>query len=109
MKQLINLCNAIYWSIYKLFPRGKQAYILKQGLAGFKQSKIEANKTKLNIIQSANKTLKQNKILLFFKGKSIVKPKKSNFQVIHNAKKVHAEDLEKAKLKINQKGKFVNA
>jgi len=104
MKQLL---NNIYWFLYKLTPKGKRAYILKQGFAGFKQSNAETNITKLGIIANANKLLKTKKILAFNNGESISKSKKSDFEVIKNVSINSAEELSQKGLKITKQGKFV--
>lgn len=109
MKKLTNIINAIYWFFYKLTPKGKKAFILKEGFKGLQKSKLEGNLTKFSIIGSANKLLKTKKILAFHKGSSIAKPKKSNHQVIETVKHKHADDLKEKHLKITKKGKFVNA
>lgn len=99
-------CSNIYWYFYKLTPKGKRAYILKQGFAGFEKAKKEQNITKWGIIGQANKLLKPKKILAFHKGKSISKPQKSNHQVINQVAKKNKEALNQNHLEITKNGKF---
>lgn len=110
MKKFIyNFCNAIYWFFYKFTPKGKRAFILKQGFSGLQESKAKGSLTKINIIGQAKKLLKPKKLLAFHKGNSISKSKKSNHQVIDQVKKTNKRVLDDRNLKITKKGKFVNA
>ncbi|TXE18629.1 hypothetical protein ES692_06180 [Psychroserpens burtonensis] len=109
MIKLKRLFNAIYWHLYKLTPKGKRAYTLKQGLAGLQQSKAEGNITKMYVIGYANKLLKPKKILAFNKGKSIAKSKKTSHEVINASKEFNRDVLKHRGIKITKAGKFKNA
>lgn len=108
MKTFLKQLNNIFWFFYKLTPKGKRHYILKQGFAGFEKAKQSQNLTKWNVIGQANKLFKPKKILTFHKGKSIAKTKKSNFEVITQVKNTNKTQLQQNHLNINNKGKFVN-
>lgn len=109
MKQIIQIFNFIYWSLYKLTPRGKQAYVFKKSIEGFAKTKKEQNITKWSAIQTAKKLLRPKKILAFDRGVSITKSKKSTHEVIQKVKNDHKDDLDEKHLTINRKGKFKHA
>lgn len=106
MKKLL---NAIFWFFYKLTPKGKKEYILRQGFKGIQQNKLEDNFLKAEAIGSANKLLKPKSIIAFNKGKSITKNKKSNTEVISQVKDKHSSQLQERGLKITKQGKFKHA
>ncbi|UOB16577.1 hypothetical protein [Abyssalbus ytuae] len=103
------IISSIFWFFYKLTKKGRQEYILREGFKRLNERKLEKIATKMNIISSSNKFLKQKKILAFNSGMSISKSKKSNHQVIENAKNKHGEELKKRGLTLTKKGKFQNA
>lgn len=65
--------------------------------------------TKANVISSAFDIMKRKKIIAFNKGKSIAKPKKSDYQIKEAVKVQHKDELSAMGLKITKKGKFKNA
>lgn len=112
MKLLSNLkllCINFFWFFYKLTPKGKEEYILRQGFKGLQVSKAKGNLTKIKVIGDANNLIKPRKILAFHKGKSITKSKKSNHQVIDQVSKKHQPELKERGIKISKKGKFQHA
>lgn len=109
MKAIKAFFNRIYWAIYKLTPKGKRAHTLKQGFEGFREFRKETLDTKLKVVHSAGKLMKQKKILAFHKKESISKPKKSNHQVIETVKHQHQQDLNGHHLSLTKKGTFKRA
>lgn len=105
----MSLLNDFIWWIYKLTPRGRSAWILKKGLQGLQARAKEKRNAKLKVIYSANRLIKQKKLLGFANNKNISKSKKSDHQVIEQVKAKHKEDLVGPGLKITKKGKFKNA
>ena len=105
----MNILSKIYWAVYRLFPKGKKEWILKQGFEGLKKSNMARRSTKLKVIHSANKLVKPKKILGFGKNGSVLKSKKSNHQIIEGVKHEHSEELKDRGIKITKKGKIKNA
>ena len=70
-KGLIKFFKKLYWSVYKLTPAGKKAYVLDQAFSGIKIYTEKQNTVKQNVIKTAGKLLSSKKILNFYKGKSI--------------------------------------
>lgn len=109
IKYLSHQLNNLFWFFYKLTPKGKTEFTLRQGFKGLQDHNRKTNLTKLNVVHSANKILKNKKILAFHKGNSITKSKKSNHQVIQSVKHQHQSELNKQSIKINKNGKFKTA
>lgn len=101
--------NRLIWALYRMTPAGKRAYMFKKAERGLKRSVDMKKATKMSVVHSAYKSLKQKKILAFSRGRSVAKSKKSDHQVIHQVKNVHRNDLERSGLKIDAKGQFKNA
>lgn len=108
-KAISKFFKNLYWTIYKLTPAGKKAYVLEQAFSGIKIYTEKQNTVKQNVIKTAGKILSSKKILNFHKGKSITKSKKTNFETLKQASAQHQQELKDAGLAITHKGKFVNA
>lgn len=109
MKLLVNKLNQIFWAIYRLTPRGKQAYLFKMATPGLKRSVNIKKATKMMVVSSAYKALKPKKLLGFFNGASASKSKKTDHEVLHQVSHTHKRDLAQSGLQITKKGKFKNA
>lgn len=101
--------NIIYWLLYRIFPSGRRAYKLKKGLEGMQKSRAKRRAARMKVVHSAGEQLKPKKILGFFKGGSVAKSKKSDHQVIEQAKRENKELLNNHGLKITKEGRIKNA
>lgn len=105
----MNILKRAFWALYRLFPRGRREWILKQGFEGLKKSSISRRETKLKVIHSANKMIKSKKILGFGKNGSVVKSKKTDHEIIEGVKHRHSDELQERGIKITKSGKLKNA
>lgn len=104
-----NKLNQLGWFFYRLTPKGKRAWKFKKGFDGLLESNRLKTQAKANVISTAIKNMKKKKLIAFHKGKSISKPKQSDYQIKESVKQEHKEELSTVGIKITKKGKFRNA
>ncbi|MEX0275706.1 MAG: hypothetical protein AB3N16_15145 [Flavobacteriaceae bacterium] len=104
----MKILQKIYWLFYRMAPRGRRAYKLKNGLDGLLASQERKTKAKLKVVRAASGQLKRKKILAFGKGKSVTKPRMSDHQIVKSVGNQHKEELAARGIRLTNKGKFKN-
>lgn len=104
-----SIANAIYWAIYKLSKKGKQAYMFKQAAVSMQQKHNNRTVAKMAVVANSQKHAKLKKIVTFQNGRSVTKSKKSNHQIIEASRQENAQLLSENGLRITDSGKIKNA
>ena len=106
---MIKYLKQLFYYFYHMTPKGK-----KKQMQGFASNFMAEENTldtitKLEVVHTATKVMKQKKLLNFHKGKSITKPKSSNHKIKKVATGKHARQLKNRGIIVNEKGEFVHA